>query len=138
MKRIKNKLFKYMFYKKKLENINLELERIKTEYKGISGMSFDCDGGGGTNVINRKVENEVMQRLDKIKQLEGEKRILEIKIEQVDNSLSILGDIERRIIELRYFDGLDAYTVADEVGLSYSRCLGKQRDALELIAHVLV
>ena len=138
MKKVKERLFEHSFNIYKLKNIELELERIKSEYKGISGMSFDNEGGGGTNAINRKVENEVMQRTENIKRMEDSKRALEIRIEQIDNAISCLGDIERRIIELRYFEGLDMYAVADEVGLSYSRCLGKQRKALELIGIVLV
>lgn len=137
MKNVKKRLFEHTFNIKKLENIRLEIERIETEYKGISGMSFDNEGGGGTNAISRKVENEALERLDRIEQLENEARVYEIKVKQVTNALDTLEDVERRIIEMRYFENIDPYTTAELAGFSYRQALRIHNKVLEKINMLL-
>lgn len=137
MKDIQNILYEHKFNIKKLENTRLEIERIKAEYQGISGLAFDGEGGGGTNAISRRVENEVMKKIEHVEKLQATVRLLEIRIEQVNNALEMLDEIEKHIIILRYNNNMDMYDIAEEVGYAYRTCTKYHKAALEKIKETM-
>lgn len=129
-KAIQCELYNYKVYKAQLENIHLEIDRIKAEYQGIKGMSYDNVGGGGTNEIGRAVENEVLKKDERITTLNKKKEYVEYLIKRIDNAMKPLTELERKVIEERYFNQQDFYDVAELLGYSYQWCRMQDRNAL--------
>lgn len=106
----KNKLFRevearlhnYKNLKIQINNLELDIEREKNDYRGCGAISYD-ERTGVTFNINRTVENEVIakeKRLNKLKQIKLEK---EIEKKKIENSLTCLDIIETDFFNL-YFN----------------------------------
>lgn len=75
---------------------------------------------GGYSELNG-VESEVARNMavrDKISQYETDLRILEHKIKQIDIAMSVLDDIDKRIVKECYINHRYYYQVGEIVGLS--------------------
>ena len=130
-KDMQQELYNYNFYKTKLNYEKLTLKSLENEYEGIKGIGFDSSGGGGTNKINRSVENEVMikeNKIAKVKQVIEEYTLL---LDKLLNALGVLNALERDIIEERYFNNNDWFMVAENVGYSISWVKRVNREALD-------
>lgn len=96
-------LLNYKIIKAEINNLELEIEEIKSEYDGVKAVGYE-ERTGKTNAFNSSVENEILKKEKLIRDLMKEKRSKEILISKVDNALTILEEEEIKIIKLRYFE----------------------------------
>lgn len=111
-KKIEAMLYNYKKNKAKVKNISIEIEKIKTEFKGISSIAYS-EKTGSTNKINSSVENEIIEREKRITDLERERTYLHGEVSQIENALEVLTDSQREIVELKYFNKLSYKVIAD-------------------------
>lgn len=111
-KKIEAMLYNYKKNKAKIKNISIEIEKINTDYKGISSISYS-EKTGSTNKINSSVENEVIEKEKRISDLEKEKIFLQGEVSQIENALEVLTDSQREIVTLKYFNKLSYKVIAD-------------------------
>lgn len=95
-------LSNYKAIKAEINNLQLEIEEISSEYDGVKAVVYE-ERTGTTNAFNSSVENEILKKEKLINKLLKEKRSKEILINKVDNALTVLEEEEIKIIELRYF-----------------------------------
>lgn len=84
-----------------INNLELDIEIEKNNYRGCGAISYD-ERTGITYSINRSVENEVIakeKRIGKLMQLKLEK---EIEKKKIENSLTCLDIIETDFFNLFY------------------------------------
>jgi hypothetical protein len=93
-------LFNYKTIKAEIFNLDLEIEELKEEYVGVSGISYE-ERTGKTNAFNSATENEVMKKEKEITKLLKEKKSKERLISKIDNALETLEEEEMEIIKLR-------------------------------------
>ena len=94
---------------------------------------------GGYSVLNG-VESEASRLLavrDKISQYETDLRILEHKIKQIDIAMSVLDDIDKRIVKECYINHRYYYQVGEIVGLSEKWTAQRAQRAVKEMACVL-
>ena len=135
-KDMQQELYNYNFYKTKLKQEQLTLKSLENEYEGIKGIGFDSTGGGGTNKINRSVENEVLIKDNKITQVKQAIEEYTLLIDKLLNSLEVLNALERDIIEERYFKNNDWFMVAENVGYSIAWVKRVNSESLEKLIAV--
>ena len=92
----------YKTLKCEIKSLNIDIEEIEKEYKGISAISYE-EKTGPTNAFSSSVENEVIQKSKKLDALRDIKRRKELQVERVENALEVLNEKEYKIIELKYF-----------------------------------
>ncbi|WP_250673528.1 hypothetical protein LZ906_007795 [Paraclostridium ghonii] len=100
-KKVEGKLHNYKFLEMQINNIELDIEKEKMEYRGCGAISYD-ERTGVTYNISRSVENEVIEkekRISKLMQLKLEK---EIEKKKIENALSSLDSNEINFFELFY------------------------------------
>lgn len=96
-------LFNYRIIKAEINNLELEIEEIKSEIDGVKSIGYE-ERTGSTNAFNSSVENEVLKKEKLMHKLLKEKASKQRLINKVDNALNILDEEEREIIKLRCFD----------------------------------
>ena len=95
------RLHNYKFLEIQINNLELDIEKEKNDYRGCGAISYD-ERTGVTYSINRSVENEVIskeKRLGKLMQAKLEK---EIEKKKIENALTCLDIIETDFFNLFY------------------------------------
>ena len=115
---VEGMLYNYRNLKAQIKNIELDIEEKLNNYDTLSAVQYDKDSISKTNKFNSEVENKVIEidskEIDKeIKFLQAKKRSKEIQVERIDNILSVLQEEERKLMELRYFNGMQFKDIAD-------------------------
>ncbi|QAA31095.1 sigma-70 family RNA polymerase sigma factor [Clostridium manihotivorum] len=128
-KKIEAMLFNYKQTEVEIKNIELDIEEIKNEYRGV-GTIYYGDKTSSTNKITSSVENEIEYKENKIYNLEILKRKKEIELQRIDNVLSILTEDEYRLIELRYFKKLQYKQIADRLCMNDIYIIDKKKKIL--------
>lgn len=117
---VESMLYNYKNIKAQIKNIELDIEEKFNSYSTLSAVQYDRDSLSKTYKFNSEVENKVID-LDindpelkkEIAMLKVKKRSKEIQIERIDNILSVLSEEEYKLIELRYFKGMQFKDIAD-------------------------
>ncbi|RHW56142.1 siderophore-interacting protein, partial [Clostridium botulinum] len=60
-KKTENLLNDYIKIKSEIDNLQIEIEDIKLEYKGVGAMSYE-ERSTPTNAFNSNVENEIINK----------------------------------------------------------------------------
>ncbi|HOO13445.1 MAG TPA: hypothetical protein PK684_10880 [Bacillota bacterium] len=81
-------------------------------------IATDTITGGKTNKVHSTVEDLILNLED----IAERKNNLEAKIQLVESAMELLTPVERKIIELRYFDRFSWWLVAAEVGYTDRHC----------------
>lgn len=131
-------LYNYKKIQAEIKNINIEMEEIKNTYSGVSGIDPSQESTGETNKITSSVENEIMNKEDRINYLENIKTTKENQIKKVDNALEVLTEEDREIIELRYFEKVPNYQVARRLDMTEEGCSMRKRRIIENIKNILI
>lgn len=105
----KNKLFRevearlhnYKNLKIQINNLELDIEREKNDYRGCGAISYE-EKTGVTYNINRTVENEVISKEKRLNKLNQSKLEKEIERKKIENSLTCLDIIETDFFNLYY------------------------------------
>ena len=98
------KLYNYKKNILRIQNLALEIEKIKNDTYSIGAVGYE-ERISGTTLITSSVENEIIRRDEKITVLERRKKQLEYEMQQIENVLEFLSDEESKIIRERYFNG---------------------------------
>lgn len=102
LKETEKLLYGYRDFESKLKIIDLEIEKIKNNYNGVSAVRIE-EASSKTNKVNSGVENEILKKEEAILKLEEMKREIEYTRKKVDISFSNLTEEEQMLVNLRYF-----------------------------------
>lgn len=136
-KKIEEMLYNYPKVKAEIENIKLDIEEME-DIVGIRGVSDNLKGSTPTYAFNSSVENEVINREEKLpERIEGLCRVLRSKerfIRKVDNALETLNENSKQLVQLKYFKKYTIERVAEVMDVSTSTVIrGKKEVVAELI-----
>ena len=100
-KKVEGRLYNYKNLELQINNLELDIEQEKNEYRGCGSISYD-EKTGVTYNISRSVENEVIvkeKRIAKLMQMKLEK---EIEKKKIENALTSLDSRETDLFNLLY------------------------------------
>lgn len=120
---MKEELKKYNEYKYTLKILrrNLRIEQNREVNVG-GGSNFEINGDiRPTGYMNNNIENQVITKTDKIKQLEAQIKDIEERIDIIDSALKTLKNNDRIAVQMRFFDRLEYDTIATTLGLASSK-----------------
>lgn len=129
-------LYNFNKTKSEVKNIELDLELLKSEFEGVGAIVYE-ERTGPTNKFSSSVENEVIIRELRIKRLEQAKRIKEIEIMKIENSLINLTDREKNLIEMRYFKKYNNRIIAAKLDLTEEYVSELKAGIIENISNTL-
>lgn len=129
-------LYNYKSYKAEIKNLALEIEELSNDYTGCSSITFE-EHSTPTNKFNSNVENEVINKDIKIKQLEKRKRQKEIQIEKIDNVIEALPQDEAKLIRLRYFDRLNFKIIGQRLCMNSDYLVTKKSEIIMKMAKLI-
>lgn len=119
--KVEGMLYSVPKLKIEIDNLKIDLEELM-EYEGIRGASDNEKAGSPTYAINSSVENEVMNRVEKL--ADKEQAIIrkinskERELKRIENALSILTEGERLLIEFWYFKRYTVNRICDLLEIS--------------------
>ena len=120
---MKEEIKKYNEYKYTLKILrrNLRIEQNREVNVG-GGSNFEINGDiRPTGYMNNNIENQVITKTDKIKQLEAQIKDIEERIDIIDSALKTLKNNDRIAVQMRFFDRLEYDTIATTLGLASSK-----------------
>ena len=83
------RLHNYKFLEIQINNLELDIEKEKNDYRGCGSISYD-ERTGVTYSINRSVENEVISKEKRLGKLMKAKLEKEIEKKKIENALTCL------------------------------------------------
>ena len=95
------RLHNYKFLEIQINNLELDIEKEKNDYRGCGSISYD-ERTGVTYSINRSVENEVISKEKRLGKLIQAKLEKEIEKKKIENALTCLDIIETDFFNLFY------------------------------------
>ncbi|MBV7275442.1 DUF722 domain-containing protein [Clostridiaceae bacterium UIB06] len=129
-------LLNYKIIKAEINNLELEIEEIKSEYDGVKAAVYE-ERTGKTNAFNSSVENEILKKEKIINELLKEKRSKERLISKIDNALTILEEEEIKIIKLRYFEKMGWSKIGILTNRDGDYCGRIKRKAVDKISNII-
>lgn len=126
-------LYSYPFLKAENKNIELEIERM--EIQGIKSITYDFKPKSSNK--SSTVEVEVINREEKVEELNLKKKQNKIFIDKVENSLEVLNKNEKEVIEKIYFKKMKSKDVALDMYLTYIYVSVLKKQALEKILKII-
>ena len=100
-KKVEARLHNYKYLQIQIDNLELDIEEIKNDYRGCGSISYD-ERTGATYSINRTIENEIIDRERKLSKLLKAKSEKETEKRKIENSLTCLDIIETDFFNLFY------------------------------------
>lgn len=137
-RRTEGVLYNYRYIKTEIENIEIDIEEIKAEYTGITGITYE-EKTGPTNKFNSSVENEVTKKDKLIKTLTREMKSKKRLIKKIDNALGVISSNknEETIVRLRYFKRKSWDYIGSELKLDPDYCRAIKRDAIKHLSDLI-
>lgn len=120
-------LYNYNVTKSNILNLKVEIDELSLP-PGIPGVSYEERISSGK--ISNIPEEVSIKKIEEEERLEARIALLENRMQQLNNALDCLNPIERRIIELKYIDGLQWWQVAADVAFSERRCRDIRKRAI--------
>ena len=115
---MRKKLKKYNEYKFELKILKRKLRQENEEEVKISGSNFEVNGDiRPQGYMNNNIEKQIINKADKVKELEERIIDLEERINIIDTALNTLKNNDRLAIEMYFFRGLSQEAVASTLGL---------------------
>ena len=118
-KKVEGMLYNYKNLFAEIRILKSDLEILENDYKGIGAINY-YESTSKTNKFNSKVENEVVEREEKIERLKGKIRFKELQIRKIDIALEALNEDERYLIEEYYMNRKQLKFISGEMGLAES------------------
>mgnify|MGYP001137575900 CR=1 FL=1 len=140
-KKTERTLYDYKGLEAKIKNIEIDINNLENDIT-LKAISYD-EKTSPTNAFNSSVENEVIKRdeftskqIDTLKAKKVYYQNLKIKIE---NAISVLDEVERAIIELKYFDtnNLHWSEISAKVGLERNWCMRKRNQIINKLTDII-
>ncbi|KGO12781.1 siderophore-interacting protein [Clostridium botulinum] len=131
-KKTENLLNDYIKIKSEIDNLQIEIEDIKLEYKGVGAMSYE-EKSTPTNAFNSNVENEIINKEKLLEKLNYKlnKKIRLIK--KIDNAINILNDTEKKVIKMKCFEGLQYKQIGQVLNIDHNYACEVKRKAINKI-----
>ena len=127
-------LYDYKFLLRYIELRKKDIEEL--DYQGVSAAVLSL-AKSDNRTISDPVSNEFFD-VEKIKNTwTKEIKKNEIKINKIDRALDLLNEVERKIIEMRYFECIRVYIIADELGYCDKQVSRIKKNAINKISIVL-
>lgn len=127
-KRVEYQLYNYKAIDIKVKNLEIDINRLMNDMS-LGGGDMFAEKSSPTYAVNSPVENEVIRREEKeigkqISLLRSKKQYLIEDKEKIENALTLLSDIEYKLIELRYFNRnrLTWVNIALQLGYDETYC----------------
>ena len=100
-KKVEGRLYNYKNLELQINNLELDIEQEKNDYRGCGSISYD-ERTGATYSINRTIENEIIERERRLSKLLKTKFEKETEKKKIENSLTCLDIIETDFFNLFY------------------------------------
>jgi DNA-directed RNA polymerase specialized sigma subunit len=128
----------YLIYKNDIKNIELEIEELENNYD-LSGISLE-EKTAPTNKISNAIESRAIAKPERISKLQNLKRSHEIKCEKIENSIEILKEFEKQVIELKYMTPpvMTWFNVSNKLRFSISACKQAEDRAINKMIPLLI
>ena len=115
---MREELKKYNEYKFELKILKRKLRQENEEEVKISGSNFEVNGDiRPQGYMSNNIEKQIINKADRVKELEEKIIDLEERINIIDTALNTLKNNDRLAIEMYYFRGLSQEAVASTLGL---------------------
>lgn len=115
---MREELKKYNEYKFELKILKRKLRQENEEEVKISGSNFEVNGDiRPQGYMSNNIEKQIINKADKVKELEEKIIDLEERINIIDTALNTLKNNDRLAIEMYFFRGLSQEAVASTLGL---------------------
>lgn len=135
------KLFNYNKAKVEIRCLEIDIEYIKKDIIGCSGISYESERTGPTNNISKEVEEEILRKEREIKKLEREKNQKEKLVKKIDEALTLLEESEMNIVRHRYFSNRRRAPrweyIANMTGYSEKNCRNIKDDLINKIKDII-
>lgn len=119
----------YLIFKNDIKNIDLEIEEIKNNYE-ITAIQCK-ESSGKTNLINKEVENRIIEKDPKINHLLLLKEKNRIQCEKIENAVSTLKEFEADVIRTKYMQAVVSWDiVARKLGFTKIACKRAEERAI--------
>lgn len=135
-KKVEAMLYNYKNTKIQIKNLKLDLEALENNYDGVSAISYE-EKSAPTNKFNSAVENEVINREEKIKRLKSKIRLKEIQTEKIDNIIESLEERDKYIIEEYYIKRNQLKNINKHVNLEESYLSSYKSNLIKEIANTM-
>lgn len=114
---MKEYLENYYKYKARIKKLRIDLKKELNKEAKVSGSNFEINGDiRPTGYMSNNIENQIISKTDKIKEIEDEIEELEDIIELVDEALKMLSYKERQVVEMAVMQDKDHSIVASALG----------------------
>lgn len=100
-KKVEGRLHNYKNLDIQIKNLELDIEREKSDYRGCGAINYD-EKTGVTYNISRAVENEVIAKEKRVGKLMQSKLEKEIEKKKIENALTALDSRETDLFNLFY------------------------------------
>ena len=136
---MKEELERYNDYKCQLKVLEKELRKEQNKEAKISGSNFEINGDiRPKGYMSNNIENQIINKTDRIEEIEEKIADLKSRIEIIDYALKTLKNNDRIAIQMRFFDKLSYDTIANTLNLSDRKAAQKKVTiAIENIEKVL-
>ena len=115
---MREELKKYNEYKFELKILKRKLRQENEEEVKISGSNFEVNGDiRPQGYMSNNIEKQIINKADRVKELEEKIIDLEERINIIDTALNTLKNNDRLAIEMYFFKGLSQEAVASTLGL---------------------
>lgn len=101
-KKAEQLLNSYVEMSVEIENSILEIREIEAD-NDIKSINLD-EKSSKTNRVNKEVENKVINKSDRIRYYNYIINKNEVIIEKIENSTKVLTQLEKDVVELKYFN----------------------------------
>lgn len=138
---IRLKLKKYRELKASVKSIEIQIEELNDGINSVEDILQVVKYGDkiqSTNKFYSNTESSVINRMEKIEELERTKRIIERELEKIDNSLTILDDIELQVIRMLYIENKKWEPICYALDRSYSHLKRIEVQAIKKLASYLI
>lgn len=135
-KAVEAMLYNYNKNKAEIKNLKLDLEILENDYRGISAISYK-EQTQATNAFSSSVENEAINREEKILKLRNKIRLKEIDIQKLDNARDSLNEEEIFILNERYFKRKSNKHIAALLNVTEQTCCNYKSDIIEKLTFLI-
>ena len=124
---MKEELERYNDYKCQLKVSEKELRKEQNKEAKISGSNFEINGDiRPKGYMSNNIENQIINKTDRIEEIEEKIADLKSRIEIIDYALKTLKNNDRIAIQMRFFDKLSYDTIANTLNLSDRKAAQKK------------
>lgn len=140
--KLEEKLQNYSNFKLEIVNFKIEIDNFKIE---IDNLKVNLDQNEQLELENNNFYSIMTIKL--IKKTNGNKpkmiellekliKNLESEINKIDNSLKVLSDLEKEVIELRYFNKLSRKQISSNLNINEAYVYQVKRRAIEKLVPI--